>query len=107
MKFLSKSVLTFLTYVLRFGRLKASTGAACPNVPNRPNLFRTLPCGCAHTHTRAHAHTRIVKTTNKVGKVRNVRTSRMVIGSQLSLPRGEVGTGSDGWFFVNFGGFGL
>jgi hypothetical protein len=95
-----KSVLTFLTYGFRFGRLKASIGAACPNLPNVPNLFFTHPCGRAHTRTRAHARTRIVKTTNKVGKVRKVRTRRMDIDSQPSEPKQQVRTGRDRRFLL-------
>lgn len=101
MIFRFNSVLTFLTSVLRLGRLKASIGAACPNLPNVPNLFHTRPCGRTHTRTRAHAHTRIVKTTNQVGKVRNVRTKRMDIDAQPSEPQQQVRTGGDNCFIRN------
>lgn len=104
MIFRFESVLTFLTSVLRLGRLKASIGEACPNLPNVPNLFCTRPCGRTHTRTRARAHTRIVKTTNQVWKVRNVGTKRIDIDSQPSEPQQEVRTGRDIWFGVDWAG---
>lgn len=91
MIFRFETVPTVLTSALRYGHRRASTGAACPNLPYRPHLFLTRTHG--RTHTRAR--TRAVKTTNKVWKVSKVRTKPAVIGYQPSIPLAKVGTGWD------------
>lgn len=72
---------TFHTYGFRYGTCKLLNLLIVPYLPYLPHLFSQT-----HTRTRAHARTRIVKTTNIVWKVWKVWKAFDFKGFFYSIP---------------------